>query len=222
MSVISPLVSVIVAAYNESTCILGCLKSISDQTINNFEIIVVDDGSNDNTVAICEEYAKREPKLRLLEKRNGGVSSARNAGLEAARGKYVYFADADDFLLKDCLELLVSGARNQSADIVVGEYFISEGGHKSLVSQVPFNDSRELLGTLLSGRNHSGLWNKLFRRYLFDEIRFDENVCYLEDRLLICEILFKFQPTVALIESPLYIYSVNPLSASNSGGAVLM
>lgn len=217
-----PIISVIIPAYNESDGILGCLESISAQTFDDFEIIVVDDGSKDNTVKVCEDYAEREPRLRVIKKVNGGVSSARNAGLRVARGEYYYFADADDFVLPTCFELLIEQAESKSSDVVVADFFIRSGSRKSRVKQEPFADSSELLETIISGINHSGLWNKIFRRSLFKELSFSDQICYLEDRVLLSEMLLKYKPKVSFLESPVYIYSVNPKSASNWGGSVLL
>ena len=96
-----PLVSVVVPVYNVEPYLHRCVDSILTQTYQNLEVILVDDGSPDNCSIICDEYAKLDPRIHVIHKENGGVSSARNAALDAARGDYVTFVDSDDYLLSD-------------------------------------------------------------------------------------------------------------------------
>jgi glycosyltransferase involved in cell wall biosynthesis len=216
-----PIISVIIPAYNESDGILGCLESISAQTFDDFEIIVVDDGSKDNTVKVCEDYAEREPRLRVIKKVNGGVSSARNIGLENARGQFIYFADADDYVLPDCLKVLFHTAVSENADIVVGNFYIGKGAQRSLIEQTFCANHEQFISSILSGKNHSALWNKLFRRSLFDQIRFPVDICYMEDRVVLCNIASRCKPKIRFVSNPVYVYVQNAKSASNSGGPVL-
>tara|TARA_Y100001973_G_scaffold50738_1_gene75295 strand:+ start:14869 stop:15846 length:978 start_codon:yes stop_codon:yes gene_type:complete len=217
-----PCISVIIPAFNASNEILTCLKSISRQSFERFEIIVVDDGSTDNTFEICEGFAAKDPRLKVIKKNNQGVSSARNTGLELARGKYIYFADADDFVLPDSFKHLIREAEGSDADIVVGDFYVDVSSKRRLIKQASFTNSAEYLTTILEGKNHSGLWNKMFKSSLFNSVLFCDEICYLEDKVLLAEILIKEKPRVKYLNYTLYVYSINPYSASNSGGPVLL
>lgn len=113
-------ISVIVPVYNASGFIVKCLDSIVHQTFNEFELIIVDDGSTDNSLEVCREYAQRDERIEVYHKENGGQTSARRYGFERSSGKYIYFVDADDFLPSDALEILLRHAEDKSLDIVDG------------------------------------------------------------------------------------------------------
>lgn len=111
------MISVIIPVYNRQAVIGECVQSVLAQSEQNFEIILIDDGSSDRTVALCEEMSRTEPRIRLLTREHGGVSAARNAGIEAARGEYVFFLDSDDVIHPRLLEALVTGLKNSDAAI---------------------------------------------------------------------------------------------------------
>ena len=117
-------VSMIVAAYNAEKYIEETLDTLVKQTLNEYEILVVNDGSTDGTLEILRAYEERYPYLRVIDKENGGPSSARNAGLDEAVGEYVFFFDADDLLEPDALEALYERAVKKKADIVIAKYDI--------------------------------------------------------------------------------------------------
>lgn len=116
------LISVIIPLYNGEKHIIDCLDSVAKQTYDMLEILVVDDGSKDNGAALVKKYQEKEPRVKLFQKENGGVSSARNLGLQRAEGKYIMFLDCDDTIKKDCCEVLVSLIRKQSCDMAGGSY----------------------------------------------------------------------------------------------------
>ena len=124
----SPLVSVIVAIYNIEPYIRRCVDSVLAQDYQQLEIILVDDGSTDQCHAICDAYAQKDTRIKVIHKQNGGLSSARNAGLDVARGKYVAFVDSDDFLEEDCYRLLLSAAQTHNAPLVCAGRFDLDGG----------------------------------------------------------------------------------------------
>lgn len=115
-------ISIIVPIYNTAKYLDECIQSILHQTYSNLEIILVDDGSTDNSLQICKKYAKQDPRIRIFHKENGGLSSARNAGLELATGDYLMFCDADDFYLSNSCELLEKEITEKNADYVIGNY----------------------------------------------------------------------------------------------------
>ena len=104
----NPLISIIIPVYNREKYIEECLNSILSQTFNDYEILLIDDGSNDNTGIICDKYAEENKKIKVFHKKNGGVSSARNLGLRCAKGKWIIFVDSDDVLAKESLTIMNS------------------------------------------------------------------------------------------------------------------
>lgn len=124
-----PIISVIVPVYNVEKYLPRCIDSILAQTFTDFELILVDDGSPDNCGAICDEYAAKDKRVRVIHKSNGGVSSARNAGLDAASGEYVTFVDSDDYIAEDRLKQMHSSIFESKADIAVAGFrFVDEIG----------------------------------------------------------------------------------------------
>ena len=119
-----PLISIVVPAYNVEAYIDDCLNSIIDQNFDEYEVIVIDDGSFDNTTFICEAFKKNDPRIKFIRKKNGGASSARNMGLAEASGEYVFFVDADDMLTEDCLEKLSAFVKtNPEYDLYINDYY---------------------------------------------------------------------------------------------------
>ena len=115
------LISVIIPVYNVEEYIRTCLDSISSQTYSNLEIILVDDGSTDKSPGICDEYQERDSRFRVIHKKNGGQSSARNEALDIAKGEYVSFVDSDDWLESDMYEVLINVINETGANIVACE-----------------------------------------------------------------------------------------------------
>ena len=121
------MISVIIPVYNVSSFLPRCLDSVLRQE-HILEIILVDDGSTDDSGSLCDRYAAKDSRVTVIHKENGGLSSARNAGLDVARGKYVAFVDSDDFLEEDCYRLLLSAAKAHNAPLVCAGRFDLDGG----------------------------------------------------------------------------------------------
>ena len=117
-----PQISIIVPVYNVEPYLHKCIDSILAQTFTDFECILIDDGSPDNCPAICDEYATKDNRIILLHQKNAGVSAARNAGLNIAKGEWIGFVDSDDWIEKNALELLYNKQRETSADIIIGSF----------------------------------------------------------------------------------------------------
>lgn len=115
-------VSVIVPVYNQEKYLDECIESIINQSYNNLEIILVDDGSTDNSLEICKKYKKQDKRIKLIHKENGGLSSSRNAGLKEATGDYIMFCDSDDYFLPDTVKLMEAEITKKDADYVIGNY----------------------------------------------------------------------------------------------------
>ena len=177
-----PLISVIVPVYKSEKYLDKCVESIVNQTYKNLEIILVDDGSPDNCPQICDEWAKKDSRIKVIHKENGGVSSARNAGLDNSFGDYIGFVDGDDFIENDFYECLYDNLVENGADISfcsfktldekIGEYAKSNNygnTEKSLAGE-------ELLSEFFSTCKGElvSFCNKIIKRSLFDELRFPQ------------------------------------------------
>lgn len=192
------MVSVIVPIYNVEKYLKRCIDSILNQTYKNLEIILVDDGSPDKCPQICDEYAKEDDRIIVIHNKNGGVSSARNAGLDIARGKYIGFVDPDDYINYDMYSAMVNEMDNFACDAVIcGFCQVSEKENKiirkeSLQSKVLRVE--ECFKELFS---FSGLaikpvvWNKLFKRDIISDLRFCEYIEISEDLLFCVEYLLR-------------------------------
>lgn len=219
---VSPRVSIIIPVFNGERFLERCLKSVIEQSYKDIEIIIINDGSTDSTAAICDDLLETDQRIKVVHKKNGGVSAARNVGLNLAVGEYIYFVDADDYVLQDGIKSLVNKADENFSDLVVAEYYVASETNKNKVSPLVLKDVNSFLCSILSGENHSALWNKLFRRKLFDNVRFPEDICYMEDRVLIIEILTSFQPKLEFLKNAVYVYWQDDSSVTNSKGKVIL
>ena len=112
-------ISIIIPVYNVEKYLNKCLNSVIEQTYKNIEVILIDDGSTDNSGKICDEYAKNDIRIKIIHQQNGGVSTARNNGLEHATGKYITFVDSDDYIEKEMIETMAKKIMKKNADIVI-------------------------------------------------------------------------------------------------------
>jgi glycosyltransferase involved in cell wall biosynthesis len=177
------LISIIVPAYNVDKYIENCILSIVSQTYTNFELIVVDDGSTDRTKEIIDTYAEKDERIFVLHKKNEGVSSARNDGLDISRGDYVVFIDGDDYISKDFLSYLLNIAMQTGADFCLSKNcYIKTRDKQVRVDNISILNPEEGTALLLSPLVTVGCWNKIFRRnFLIDKnIRFSPALFYGE------------------------------------------
>lgn len=215
-----PKLSIIIPVYNAEKYIGRCLDSILSQSFSDFEIILVNDGSKDSTQVICENYAKRDLRIKLVSKSNGGVSSARNKGLEISKGEWILFVDADDELLPETLECMIN-ATDESTDLIVGDYITTQGDNLPEIDPIIMQesiDSKEFLFARTFGRYGGYLWNKLFRKSVIDGnlLQFDEKIIYNEDRLFIFEYLSISSGKSKFINNKVYRYYCNIGGAMSS------
>jgi glycosyltransferase involved in cell wall biosynthesis len=208
-----PLISVIIPVYNVEDYLHKCLDSIISQTYENLEIIVVNDGSTDNSAQICEEYAKKDSRIKLLHKENGGLSSARNAGLDIADGEYIGFVDSDDFIEKNMYERMLNALKEYSANLVICSYFsdreIKYPCEKSMLADVDF-----VFKLYLKDYIQAYACNKLYSREIFREIRYTDGILF-EDMDVFLRIIQKAGKTV-LLNDKLYHYVQRENSITNS------
>ena len=188
-------ISIIVPVYNAERYLEKCLKSIQDQTIQDIEVFVVNDGSIDNSAQICEQFCKKDNRFHYINQQNSGVSSARNKGLELATGDYIGFVDSDDWVESDMYELLYKLVQSKDADVAIQSFFFDNGKGLDRVSDnldVHMFSSEESISELLNGKRFNGeLCNKLFKREFFDTIKLDESIHTSEDLVAVCEIFCK-------------------------------
>ena len=205
-----PLISVIVPVYNVEKYLPKCVDSILGQTYENLEIILVEDGTKDNSGAICDAYAAKDSRIRVIHKENGGLSSARNAGMDIARGDYFGFVDSDDWIEPKMYETLLNLAEKYHADLVCGSrYDVAEAtGERTLGLHHEKEEalsSMDLLGRVFTWDGcDSAAWDKLYRRHLFDDIRYPLGM-YSEDIAIFYKLMEKAN-RVALCPEPLYNY----------------
>jgi len=207
MEVFWSMVSIVVPVFKSEQTLGRCVESLERQTERDIEIILVDDGSPDGCPKLCDEMAEEDSRLRVIHKENGGVSSARNAGIEAAFGEWLLFVDSDDFVEADMVERLLCNA-GEDRDLVICGYHHHYMGRD--VEKVPeiadWTGAESFL--LLYGQGYLNMpWNKLFRRELAG--RFDEGLSLGEDLLFNLEYLRRSRKGAAVVQKALYHYIQN-------------
>lgn len=207
------LISVIVPVYNMERYLRRCVDSILHQTYRNLEVLLVDDGSTDASGAICDEYAAQEERVTAVHQKNGGLSAARNAGLERAQGTYLCFVDSDDFLDSRMLETLCRDLQEQDADVAVVGFRMFEREEElapaELAVPVQCMTGREAIrSTLVSDELGDFAWNKLYKWELFRDIRYPLGRM-MEDQGTTYRI-FQQCSKVAYRPVPLYYYYQRP------------
>lgn len=204
-----PEISIIVPCYKVENYIEKCVDSILDQTFRDFELILVDDGSPDNCPAICDRYAAQDPRVKVIHKTNGGLSDARNYGLNIAEGRYIGFVDSDDWIAGDMFESLYQAIRSQDADIAVCcHYEVSDGVFNRINSfdgfPVVLDNVKAMSELLIDQRIQNLAWDKLYRRELFRGVAYPVGVAF-EDIPTTYKLFMKAEK-IAIVDKPLYYY----------------
>lgn len=217
----NPKISIIIPVYNAEKYIHRCVNTLLAQTFSDFEIILVDDGSPDNSGTICDEYAQTDTRIHSYHKQNGGVSSARQYGLERAIGEYVIHADPDDWVEPDMLKCLYNKAESENADMVICDYYIDTKRRSKYNSQsIKSTDPNFVLSGILDGSIYGSCWNKLIRRSFIcnNNIHFRRGINVCEDRQFIIEVLVQ-KPTIEYVNDAFYHYctDINSNSLIKSG-----
>lgn len=226
------LISIIVPVYNVEKYIDRCMTMLLGQTYKNIEVILVDDGSPDGCPKLCDEYAKKDSRVKVVHKENGGLGLARNSGIDIATGEYIAFVDSDDYVTEDMCEKLLFAAMKYNADIVYGGIFYDENGvikRRPGVQQPVIWKDDEVKGFLLDliamkpeekqdTIIEVSVWKAIFRKKIFD----DYNIRFVSEREFISEdIIFNIDYiskacAVVLIPDPVYYYCTNPNSLSKT------
>ena len=208
----NPFVSVIVPVYNVERYLPRCIESILGQTYTNFELILIDDGTPDRSGIICDRYAEKDSRIRVIHKENGGVSTARNAGIDAARGEWITFIDSDDWVSDKYLEILVGPLNKEKYDIVVAEF---EYHHFKILKRI--GEERSIDISSINNENvfgaickmeFSGPCFKLFSMEIIKlyNLSFPENVAVAEDAIFVKSYL-KFCTKIYVAAHIVYYYN---------------
>jgi glycosyltransferase involved in cell wall biosynthesis len=206
-----PLISIIIPIYKVEPYLRRCLDSIINQTYKNLEIILVDDGSPDNCPQICEEYAAKDNRIIAIHKENGGLSDARNAGLDICKGEYISFVDSDDWVVLNYIEILSSICLKENADITIGNHKKVAGNNEfkfcNNLNEYKTLNSYQALENLFGEHalNFTVSWGKLYKAKLWTELRFPKDKLY-EDAYL-CHLLYSNSSTICFLDEPIYFYT---------------
>ena len=214
------LISVIVPVYNVEEYLPRCVDSILAQSYENLEIILVDDGTKDNCDKICDEYAEKDPRIKVIHKENGGLSSARNAGIDVAKGEYLGFVDSDDWIEPEMYEAMLSLAKKYDVRLVcAGRYDFSSRRNEKTVGLCPKTEEvisgMELLGRTFTWDGcDSAAWDKLYHRSLFEEIRYP--LGQISEDVAMFYKLAELVDRAAMCDKPFYNYYHRPGSITTA------
>ena len=216
----NPIISVIIPAYNAEKYIDRCIESLVNQTINDYELLIINDGSTDSTLDICNKLSSKYRNIRVLNQKSKGASEARNYGMVNAIGDFIAFVDSDDFVEPNYLETLFNGIQKNNADLSVVTYTNNRTFCKDKIS---FHDEKlvnaeETLNLISCDIKYAGyLWNKLFRKDIIAKycIKFDSHIKIWEDMLFCVEYSDHINKAF-FIDAPLYHYIDRPGSAVNN------
>ena len=216
-----PCISFIVPVYNMERLLPRALRSLRAQTLTDFEAILINDGSKDGSAALCAQAAAEDARFRFIDQPNGGVAAARNAGLDAARGEYIFFLDPDDWVESDMLQSLYEKAVEEDADMVICDFYyeIDETeGYVRVCQQPETLDHMTVLKNLFQ-QLHGSCWNKLLRRVCCSKynVHFDLNLSFCEDLYFNASLLL-YPLRIAYLSRAFYHYvqNLNPESLSFS------
>ena len=205
-------VSIIVPVYNIENYIRVCVESILAQTYASLELILVDDGSKDNSGILCDEYAVIDPRVKVIHKENGGVSSARNAGLRQAKGDWIMHVDGDDWIEPDMIESLIEAAKATEADLVFSD-FIKYGPNAGNNQLPSWNSDKIDSMSRYIAYVMTTIWGSIAKRslYIDHSLKSPEGISYCEDFHLIVR-LCHYAKKIANVHRPFYHYRYRPTS----------
>ena len=205
--------SIIIPVYNAQKTLVRCLDSVRRQSFQDFEVILIDDGSADGSLSICEQYSQQDERFRTFHQENAGPSAARNQGLKIAKGRYLCFVDSDDYVSGDYLEKLYEKAEETDADLLFfGCFCVDQTGKITEIHHLFSDDKKDeeaekpdLLELLSEQDLYGYTWIKCFSRRVVEGIRFPEDMSLFEDEVFTCMAVKKAKK-IEIISSPLYYY----------------
>lgn len=201
-------VSIIVPVYNVEKCLDRCIKSLISQTYTNIEIILVDDGSTDTSSNMCDEWMKKDKRIVVIHKKNGGLSSARNAGLKIATSNYIQFVDSDDWIETNCTESLYNNLKKYDSDISLCGIIVTDEQNKKRMKwfeQEKCFSREEAFNYLMENKIiTSHAWNKLYKKEVLDGNEFPEGKVYEDIRVM--HKIFLSAKKISITDKYLYNY----------------
>ncbi|MGN0306662.1 MAG: glycosyltransferase family 2 protein [Lachnospiraceae bacterium] len=223
----NPKVSIIVPIYNAEEKLRRCIESILKQDFTDFELLLMDDGSTDESGKICDEYAAHDSRIYVLHKENSGVSDTRNQAIRLARGKYLQFADSDDWLTPDATGLLVGTMEKQGCDLVISDFYRVVGerlAHKGDIQEDGLLTREEFASYMMENPAdyyYGVLWNKLYKKSIIEanQLFMDKEVRWCEDFLFNMEYIRHVKSVYAL-QVPIYYYVKTKGSLVNQGASI--
>ena len=220
-------VSIIVPMYNAQDYIERCLKTIINQTYKNIEILIINDGSIDSSIRIVEKYAKEDSRIRIIDRKNSGVSISRNVGIELASGEYIMFIDSDDWIEVDIVEKLLKKIQEKNVDALRCNYYRNYSDGTQLKGEVYNDDVKnmilnrkqildKIIGKVVNGDIPAYVWLLIIKKEILEKVKpFNENLAMMEDTIFYLNMLFSID-SFYIYDKPLYHYYCNFNSASKS------
>lgn len=206
-------ISIVVPVYNVEIYLEKCIKSILNQTYKNIEVILINDGSTDNSKFICEQLVEIDSRVRFFDINNSGVSFARNYGVEKSTGKYIIFVDSDDYVSKNMVKLLYNNMLNTNADLSIGkvkhvysEEDIEENSINDDIKIYEWNSKEALKEFMNTKRTSFFPVAKLYKKEFFNKFKFNSNYKLAEDALFLTELLLDNEIKVVYFDYPIYFY----------------
>ena len=217
-----PTVSIIVPVYNAEKTLARCVDSILNQTYEDYELLLVNDGSTDSSGALCDAYAARDSRVQVFHKENAGVSNARNLALSQARGTYLQFLDSDDWITPEATLSLVRAAEDHQCDLVISDFYRVVGervSHKGDIDEDTVLTREEYAAHMMENPAdfyYGVLWNKLYRRQIVEDhhLRMDPEISWCEDFMFNLEYI-RYAETFRALQVPIYYYVKTKGSLAN-------
>ena len=194
--------------YNAERYLNRAIDSILCQTLKEWELVLVDDGSTDSSSMVCDEYASKDTRIKVVHKRNGGVASARQMGTDLCNGEYSIHCDSDDRVEPDMLEKMYEIAKLENADMVISDFYYESADGNLLLQDVEhISNSKSLLKEILRGHVHGALWNKMIRHSLYKKygVSYIDGINHCEDVLILAQLL-SYDIKLAYVNQAFYHY----------------
>ena len=221
-----PEISIVIPVYKVEKYLRECIESVINQTFKNIEIILVDDGSPDNCPQICDEYAKKDNRVRVIHKTNGGYGTACNRGIEAAQGEFIGLVESDDWIEPDMYEVLYEKIKDSDADFIVSDFFVIKDSEKFIYNVHPYFPTKPLNDAIINLSTHPQMllqpaypWNKLYRKSFLtsNNIKMMEDKKMYQDQTWNAEIL-SHANKILYIDKPYYFYRFDTQGSSTNIG----
>lgn len=221
---LNPKISVIVPIYNAEKFLKKCIESIINQTLKEIEIILINDGSTDNSLKILQFFKEKDERIIIVNKKNEGASEARNVGIDLAKGEYITFLDSDDYIEKNMLEKMYYNSKKNNVDILISDYYRDENKEKRYKNSYYLGDDLKLTSKkccleILSYKIAPMLWSKLIKRQLFidNNIRLPKEVFHQEDYITMIKLSY-YAKKIMFLKEAFYNYVIHENQGTKTSG----